>query len=213
MKIQGYRRENGKVGIRNHVAILPSSICASETAVRISNLVPGTVALPHQHGCCQVGADSEQTINTLIGLGSNPNVAKVLVVGLGCEGAEPLRISEEIKKTGKEVQMITIQNCGGTLKTIEEGARIARKMITKVAMLKKEEIDISELTLAIECGGTDTTSGLCANPAVGTASDILLSHGGTAMLSETTELIGAEHVLANRAVSSEVKEQKIELCL
>jgi altronate dehydratase large subunit len=211
MKIQGYRRENGKVGIRNHVAILPSSICASETAVRISNLVPGTVALPHQHGCCQVGADSEQTINTLIGLGSNPNVAKVLVVGLGCEGAEPLRISEEIKKTGKEVQMITIQNCGGTLKTIEEGARIARKMITKVAMLKKEEIDISELTLAIECGGTDTTSGLCANPAVGTASDILLSHGGTAMLSETTELIGAEHVLANRAVSSEVKDKLLEI--
>lgn len=211
MKIMGYKRENGKVGIRNHIAILPTSVCASETAVRISNLVDGTVALPHQHGCCQVGADHDQTVRTLIGLGSNPNVAAVLVVGLGCEGAEPTIVASEIKKTGKPVEMITIQGCGGTLKTIETGARIARKMAQEIINIPREEVDISELILGIECGGTDTTSGIAANPAAGVASDTLIANGGTAMLSETTELIGAEHVLAKRAINQKVADDLIHI--
>ncbi|GAB6099225.1 UxaA family hydrolase [Halanaerocella petrolearia] len=207
MKIQGYKRENGKVGIRNHLLILPTSVCSSETAVRIAEHISEAVALPHQHGCCQVGADADQTVDTLVGLGKNPNVASVLVVGLGCEGAEPSEVAERIKETGKPVKKITIQECGGTLKAIEEGTRIAREFANEIALMEKEEVDISKITLAIECGGTDSTSGIAANPAVGGASDKLIELGGTAMLSETTELIGAEHVLAKRAVNEEVEEK------
>ncbi len=204
MKIKGYRRANGTVGIRNHLVILPSSVCASETAVRIAEHIKEAVALPHQHGCCQVGADHDQTVNTLIGLGKNPNVGAVLVVGLGCEGAEPHFIAEKIAETNKPVQKITIQECGGTLKAIEVGTRIARQMANELVQIEREEVDLSELVLAIECGGTDATSGIAANPAVGVASDLLIAEGGTAMLSETTELIGAEHILARRAVTEEV---------
>ncbi|WP_227762201.1 UxaA family hydrolase [Zhaonella formicivorans] len=211
MKFLGYRRGNGQVGIRNHVIILPSTVCASETAVKIAAQVGGTVALPHQHGCCQIGADHEQTVRTLIGLGKNPNVAACLVVGLGCEGVPAKEVAEAIASTGKPTEVITIQECRGTLRTIEQGVRIARKMVQEVATYQREEIDVSELVLGIECGGSDATSGIAANPAVGHASDLLLAAGGTAMLSETTELIGAEHVLARRAVTPEVGEKLLEI--
>ena len=211
MKICGYKRENGTYGIRNHLAIIPTSVCSSDTAVKISNLIEGSVALPHQHGCCQIGADYRQTLRTLIGIGSNPNVGAVLVVGLGCEGIRPEEVAEEIKKTGKIVDMITIQSCGGTLKTIETGVRIATEMAQKLSMQIQEEFDINELTLGIECGGSDTTSGIAANPAVGAASDLLIENGGTSMLSETTEFIGAEHILASRAVNKRVADRIFEI--
>ncbi|MCK8818040.1 UxaA family hydrolase [Natroniella sulfidigena] len=210
MKIKAYRRENGEVGIRKHLVILPTSVCASETAVRIAEHITEAIPLPHQHGCCQVGADADQTVDTLVGLGKNPNVAAVLVVGLGCEGAEPAEVADRIAQTGKAVEKITIQDCGGTLKAIEEGTRIARDLANDVVLMEKEEVDISEITLAIECGGTDATSGIAANPAVGGASDKLIELGGTSMLSETTELIGAEHVLAKRAASEEVADQLLK---
>ncbi|AZO93487.1 UxaA family hydrolase [Halocella sp. SP3-1] len=211
MKIKGYRRENGKVGIRNRLIVLPTSVCASETAVRIAEHIEEAVALPHQHGCCQIGADHEQTVNTLVGLGKNPNVGAVLVIGLGCEGAEPGDIAERIAETGKTVAKITIQECGGTLKAIEKGTRIVRDLANDLVLMEKEEVDLSEITLAIECGGTDATSGIAANPAVGGVSDKLIKLGGTAMLSETTELIGAEHILAERAINEKVREKLLNI--
>jgi altronate dehydratase large subunit len=120
-------------------------------------------------------------------------------------------VAEAIASTGKPTEVITIQECRGTLRTIEQGVRIARKMVQEVATYQREEIDVSELVLGIECGGSDATSGIAANPAVGHASDLLLAAGGTAMLSETTELIGAEHVLARRAVTPEVGEKLLEI--
>lgn len=191
--------------------ILPTAVCASETAVRIAALVSGTVALPHQHGCCQIGADHEQTVRTLVGMGRNPNVFACLVVGLGCEGVPAREVAERIAETGKPVDMLNIQDCGGTLKTIAAGAVIAGEMARRAAMEERTAVDLSELVLGIECGGTDATSGLAANPAVGRASDLLLEAGGTAMLSETTELIGAEHVLARRCVSPGVAEQLVAM--
>lgn len=211
MKILGYKRENGTFGIRNHIVILPTSICSSETAVKISNLVDGTVALPHQHGCCQMGEDYRQTLRTLIGLGSNPNVGGVLVIGLGCEGIRPEKVAEEIRKSGKMVEIITIQGCGGTLNTISIGTKIAREMVQKSSLLPKEEFEISELTLGLECGGSDPTSGIAGNPALGVVSDMLIEKGGTSILSETTELIGAEHILAKRAVNKEVADRIFEI--
>lgn len=211
MKIQGYVRPDGKVGIRNHIAVIPCSVCASEVAMRIAASVEGAVALPNQHGCCQIGADLELTARTLIGLGKNPNVAAALVVGLGCEGVPAEKVAKEIAATGKKVEYIIIQDCGGTLKAEEKGTRIVRQFAQEVAELKREEVDISNLILAVECGGSDTTSGLASNPVAGYVSDKLIELGGTSMFSETTEIIGAEHLLAKRAVSKEVGDKLIQI--
>jgi altronate dehydratase large subunit len=211
MKIQGYRRANGQFGIRNHLLILPTSVCATTVAFNIAAQVPGAVALPNQHGCCQIGVDYEQTLRTLIGIGKNPNVAAVLVVGLGCEGIPINETASEISETGKPVQAIIIQENGGTLKTTALGIQIASEMSRRISLLKVEEASLSELSLGIECGGSDFTSGLASNPAVGTASDLLVNAGGTAMLSETTEFIGAEHVLAKRAKSVEIAQKLIHI--
>ncbi|ABB15509.1 UxaA family hydrolase [Carboxydothermus hydrogenoformans] len=211
MKIKGFVRPDGKVGIRNHVLIIPSSVCASEVAMRIASHVNGAVALANQHGCCQIGADLELVTKTLIGLGKNPNVAAVLVVGLGCEGVPTEKVADEISKTGKKVEYIIIQDCGGTLKAEEIGTRLARQMAQEVSLLKREEVDITNLILAVECGGSDTTSGLASNPVAGYVSDKLIELGGTSMFSETTEIIGAEHLLAKRAVSKEVAQKLLEI--
>lgn len=211
MKIQGYRRPNGQLGIRNHLLILPTSVCATTVAFNIAAQVPGAIALPNQHGCCQLGADYEQTLRTLIGLGKNPNVAAVLVVGLGCEGIPIQETADEISKTGKPVQAIIIQENSGTLKTTALGIQIASEMARSISLLKSEEAPLSELCLGIECGGSDFTSGLASNPAVGTASDLLVRAGGKSMLSETTEFIGAEHVLAKRAKSPEIAQKLIQI--
>lgn len=211
MEIQGYRRPNGQLGIRNHLLILPTSVCATTVAFNIAAQVPGAIALPNQHGCCQLGADYEQTLRTLIGLGKNPNVAAVLVVGLGCEGIPIQETADEISKTGKPVQAIITQENGGTLKTTALGIQLASDMARRIALLKPEEASLSELCLGIECGGSDFTSGLASNPAVGTASDLLVRAGGTSMLSETTEFIGAEHVLAKRAKSPTIAQKLIKI--
>ncbi|AGA69705.1 altronate dehydratase [Desulfitobacterium dichloroeliminans LMG P-21439] len=211
MNIFGYRRSDGQFGIRNHLLILPTSVCSTTVAFNIAAQVPGAVAIPNQHGCCQVGADYTQTLRTLIGLGKNPNVGAVLVVGLGCEGIPIQETAAEIAKSGKPVQVIIIQEHGGTLKTTALGVQIASQMARSITLLKPVEAPLSELSLGIECGGSDFTSGLASNPAVGTASDLLVKAGGTAMLSETTEFIGAEHVLAKRAISPEVAQKLMEI--
>ena len=207
MKLMGYKRENGTFGIRNHLLILPTSVCSSETAQRIAALVPGAVAIPHQHGCCQVGADYLQTVNTLVGFGKNPNVGAVLVVSLGCEGIQPEVVADQIRESKKPVETVIIQECGGTLGCIAKGAEIAAKMARELSVQNKVAFDISELVLGLECGGSDPTSGIAGNPSVGAASDQLIQLGGTSILSETTELIGAEHLVAARCVTKEMGDK------
>ncbi|MDD4844387.1 MAG: UxaA family hydrolase [Anaerotignum sp.] len=197
MKLMGYPRENGTYGIRNHILIIPASVCAVEVAKRIAEKV-GAISLPHQHGCCQMGDDFRQTVRTLIGFGCNPNVGAVLVVGLGCEGIQPSQIAEEVKKSGKPVEAITIQACGGTTKTVAQGILIASKFAKAISLAQKVPFSINHLILGMECGGSDPTSGIVANPAIGIASDQLVLLGGSSILSETTEVIGAEHILAER---------------
>lgn len=211
MKFKGYLRPDGKVGIRNYLAVIPASVCAATVAFNIASEIPQAVALPNQHGCCQLGDDHEQTVRTLIGLGKNPNVGAVLVIGLGCEGVSASEAANEIASTGKNVASLIIQDCGGTLSTTAEGIRIARQMATELAQMKTKEFPVKELCLAVECGGSDFTSGLASNPAVGTASDLLLDAGGTSILSETTEFIGAEHILAKRAKSPELGQRIIQM--
>ncbi|HHV65809.1 MAG TPA: UxaA family hydrolase [Peptococcaceae bacterium] len=211
MKFYGYPRQNGKVGIRNYLAIIPTSVCATTVAFNIASQVPQAVALPNQHGCCQLGADLEQTVNTLIGLGKNPNVGAVLVVGLGCEGVSATQVVEEIATSGKSTESIIIQECGGTLQASARGIQIASKMARELSLLPKREFPVSNLCLALECGGSDFTSGLASNPAVGVASDLLLEAGGTSILSETTEFIGAEHILAKRGKSPAISQKIINI--
>jgi len=211
MKIQGYVRPDGKAGIRNHILVIPCVVCASEVATRIANSVEGAVVLPNQHGCGQIGVDLEVTERTLIGLGKNPNVAAVLVVALGCEAVRAERVADRIAVTGKPVEIISIQESGGTLKAIERGTRIVREFAQEVAKVKREEVDISDIILAIECGSSDTTSGLVANPVAGYVADKLIDLGGTVIFSETPETIGAEHILAKRAVSKEVANKLLEV--
>lgn len=211
MNLKGFKRKNGTYGIRNHLAIIPTSVCSSETALKISALVPGSVALPHQHGCCQVGEDYKQTLRTLIGLGANPNVGAVLVVALGCEGIQPQAVAEEIAKTGKPVETIIIQESGGTLGAIQKGAVVASRMARELSAQERVAFPIEKLILGLECGGSDPTSGIASNPAAGAASDLLIQAGGTSILSETTELIGAEHILAGRCVDSSVSERLLAI--
>ncbi|MFC0561665.1 UxaA family hydrolase [Halalkalibacter alkalisediminis] len=207
----GYRRSDGKVGVRNHVLILPTITCATQTAKQITELVHGTVSFIHQHGCAQVGVDYEQTFRTYVGMGKNPNVYGVVVLGLGCETHQAKSVAGEIAKSGKPVITVSIQEHGGTLDAIAEGAKAATKLVQEASMQMKEWCDFSELIIGTECGGSDACSGLSANPAVGAVSDMIVEFGGTSILAETTELIGAEHLLANRAKNDQVAKRVYEV--
>ena len=204
MMLKGYARPDGTYGVRNHLLIIPTSVCAGETASRIAALVPGAVAIPHQHGCCEVGDDYEQTVRTLIGFGRNPNVGAALVVGLGCEGIQADVVADAVAKTGKRVERIIIQEHGGTLGAIQEGARLASEMARELSAAERTEFDMSRLILGLECGGSDPTSGIASNPVMGACSDLLIAQGGVSILSESAEMIGAEHLMAARAMNPQV---------
>lgn len=206
----GYRRENGAYGVRNHIAVIPSVFCAAKVAERIAQNVPGALAFRHPVGCSQVGEDLEVTARTLIGIGRNPNYAGVLVVGLGCERFSPQELAEGIAPTGKMLETVVIQKEGDTLKAIDAGSRIARSMMQAASLEKRAEAPLSALMIGTNCGGSDMTSGLVANPALGIASDMLVAGGGSSILSELTELIGTEHILARRAVSEVVAKDIID---
>ncbi|MDR3563443.1 MAG: UxaA family hydrolase [Negativicutes bacterium] len=207
MKFMGYRRPNGTVGIRNYVAVLPSVFCANSTAKAIAKQVEGAIALRHPVGCTQVGLDFEITARTLIAMGNHPNIAAVVVVGLGCERFKPEELYEGIKASGKPVVKLVIQEEGGTTNTIKKGVAAAKEFARQAANMKRVECDLSELMVATKCGGTDATSGLAANPTVGEACDLLVAQGGSAILSELNELLSTEDMLARRAVNEEVAKK------
>ena len=207
MNFQGYRRPDGKSGTRNVVVVIPSVGCSQGTAQSIAQGLKGVIYLPNIFGCGQMGQDRTLVRGTLVGFGTNPNVFAALVVGLGCEELTPEEIAKGIIPSGRRVEVITIQEAGGTRKTIGLGRKIVREMLADASRLNRESIPLSELILGTECGGSDYTSGLASNPAVGTACDLLAAEGGTVILSETPELIGAEHLLAKRARTPEIAQQ------
>jgi altronate dehydratase large subunit len=212
MKINAYKRPDGKYGIRNKVLILPTVGCSNETARLIAQQVNGTVSITNRKGCGQIGTGIQIMRRTLVGLSVNPNIYGTIIVGLGCETTQPYKLREEIEKlSNKPIEVITIQEEGGTLKTIEKGVKLARKMVEDMSRQKREEVDISNIILATNCGGSDATSGLSANPALGHCSDVLVKEGGTVLLGETTELIGTEHILASRAKGEKVKNNILNI--
>jgi len=198
----GYLRQDGSVGVRNHLLVIAPIDCSFEPAKKIAAQVEGAVAVTQYHGC---GNDSV-LVHNLVGTGLNPNVAAVLVIGLGCETLTADIVADGIRPSGKPVERLVIQEEGGTLRTQEKAVHILRRWAQEVAGLRPEPFPMSRLTLAVECGGSDATSGLAANPAVGVACDRLIDEGGTVIFSEPQEMIGTQHILARRAVSKQAAD-------
>ncbi len=207
----GYRRPDGRYGARNLVAIIPSVTCANDVAQAIVRQVGGTVAYLHHQGCCQLPPDLERVTDTLISLGRGPNVAAVLIVSLGCEGTDHARMYDELRATGKPVEIIRIQELGGVSKAIREGTDIARRMVIAASGLQRERADLSNVVMAIKCGASDTTSGIASNCVIGAVADRLVDLGATVVFGETTEFIGGEHLLARRAVDERVAHRIYEI--
>lgn len=197
---QGYVRENGKVGSRNFVGVVPSVICATDVAQAICRQVAGTVGCFHHQGCCQLPTDLKRVTDTLISLGCSPNVGAVLIVSLGCEGTDTQRLYQEISSTGKPVELIEIQELGGMSRAIQRGTDLAQALAQKISGLQREAVDISNVVMGIKCGASDTTSGMASNCVIGYVADKLVDFGATVVFGETTEFIGGEHILAQRAV-------------
>ncbi len=210
MTFQGYHRPNGTVGVRNHVLVLPSVMCANHVVDRIGRALPDAITVQHPTGCSQIGADFEQTKRTMAGFAANPNVASVLVVGLGCETNESKALAQEIAARGQRVEVIGIQESDGTNNTIARGIEIARELLGEAERHRRRSAGFEHLIVGTECGGSDTFSGITANPALGHASDRIVAEGGTVILAELPELVGAEHLLAERA-TPEVSAQLYEL--
>ncbi len=200
---QGYRRPDGKFGSRNLVAVIPSVICANDVAQAICRQVQGTIGYFHHQGCCQLPSDLKRVTQVLLNLGLSPNVGAALIVSLGCEGTDHQRIYEEIKASGKPVEIIHIQELGGTSRAIQAGIDAAQSLVMQISGQQRETADISNVIMAIKCGGSDTTSGMASNCVVGYVADKLVDLGATVIFGETTEFLGGEHILAKRAVGGE----------
>lgn len=205
MQFMGYRRENGAFGIRNNVAILAVMDNVNGIVKHLESLVKGTVAVPVWYGRGQFGADDTLFRGTQAGLGKNPNVHSVLVVSLEQVSAETVAAS--IAESGKRVEHISVQDVGGTVEAIAQGMRHLMSMVGEASAQRAEPAPLSELVLGVECGGTDTTSGVAANPAIGHVADRVVEAGGTVYLSETSEWMGAEQMLAKRAPDPKVQEE------
>lgn len=213
MQFMGYKRKDGRAGIRNHVLVLPACACGSESSRIVASQVRGAVNIVFNTGCSDVAANTAMSQKVLTGFACNPNVYGVVIIGLGCETVPHRELREKIEKmTSKPVVSFGIQEEGGTLKTIEKAVRATRDLAAQAALVQKEPCDISELLLGIECGGSDATSGIASNPATGECSDLLVDLGASTMMSETIEYIGGEHVLAKRGATKEIHNQIIQIC-
>jgi len=199
----GYKRPDGRVGVRNHVLVVPTVICSSVVAERVAAAVaPVGAALPHTAGCGQLGPDMRVTHETLAAYCDHPNVGAVIVVALGCEQVVAQHLADAARRAGKATAVLAIQNEGGTVRTTEVAIEVARKFADTLRSAPREWCDASALTLCVKCGGSDYTSGLASNPALGRVTDRLIDVGGSAVLGEIAEIMGAEHLLAARATDS-----------
>jgi (2R)-sulfolactate sulfo-lyase subunit beta len=203
-ELTGYRRADGRVGIRNHVIVLAVDDLSNAAVEGIARLVPGLLAIPHAYGRLQFGEDLELTFRTLIGTGANPNVAAAVVVGI--EPTWTDRVADGIAATGKPVARLSIER-HGDLAVIAEGARLGARLLQDASELTRESVSRAEVMLSIKCGESDTTSGLGANPTVSEVVDRTVGADGTVLFGETTELTGGEHLIAARCIDDEVRSK------
>jgi altronate hydrolase len=216
---QGIVRKDGRVGTRNYIGVLTSVNCSATVARRIADAfsdaslpkgVDGVVAFTHQGGCggSSLSTDVELLQRTLAGYARHPNFAAILIVGLGCEANQiPDWLQKSELETGTTLRAMTIQEAGGTGRAIEAGIEIVRELVDEASKVERQTVPASFLTVGLQCGGSDGWSGVTANPALGKAVDLLVAHGGSAMLSETPEIWGAEHLLLRRAASQDVADK------
>ena len=201
MKILGYARPDGRIGIRNKVSIIYTTDCSRYVAQKLKLLFPeGTQIFGYPGGC----AFADGPVNKLVALGTHANSAGALIVGLGCEGTDAYKIADTIAQTDRPVEALKINEAGGDLRLIELGSRVLVELIQKASMTERAEMTPADLVVGAECGGSDATSGLASNPLTGAAGDRLIEAGGTYMHEEVSELMGCADVLAARAVNGEV---------
>ena len=203
-RFHGYRRENGRVGVRNYVIILPVDDLSNSACEAVANNIKGTLAIPHPYGRLQFGADLELHFRTLIGTGANPNVAAVVVIGI--EDGWAKRIADGIAKTGKPVTFFGIEGHGDH-ETIRRASKVAKEYLQWASERTKEECQLADLWVSTKCGESDTTSGCGSNPTVGNAFDKLEQFGVTMCFGETTEITGGENIVADRCATPQVREQ------
>ncbi len=202
--LTGWRREDGRVGIRNHVLLIPVDDISNAAVLGVENVVRGTLAIPHPYGRLQFGADLDLTFETLIGYGRNPNVAAAVVVGIEPNWSN--HIAERIAETGKPVEAFSIERTGD-LQTIADASRVAQRFVQQATELPRVPVEWSEILVSTKCGESDTTSGLASNPTVGRVFDRLEALGATMIFGETTEVTGAEDKIVERCATPEVAAQ------
>jgi (2R)-sulfolactate sulfo-lyase subunit beta len=207
-QLYGYRRENGKVGIRNHVIILPVDDISNAACEAVANQIKGTMALPHAYGRLQYGPDLDLHFRTMIGTGSNPNVAAVVVIGI--EENWSKKIAEGIAETGKPVSYFSIEG-NGDLETVRAASWKAKEYVQWASEIQKEPIEWKDLTVSIKCGESDTTTGLGSCPTVSQAVDRLVESGATVFFGETSELTGGEHLIRDRMATPELKKRFMDV--
>ena len=213
MDFLGFQRTDGSVGIRNHVAVISSGRCANEITATIADTVNGAVPVLHTHPCARLKEDNEWALRVLAGMGSNPNVAAAIVVGIGCENPPPQKIADGIAKSKKPVEVLTIMESDGFQDLLDSGRKIAHRMVSEASQIQRKPFPLSYLTLGVKCGGSSAISGIAGNSVTGRVCDQLIAEGGTIIFSETTEVIGATHLLAKRAINNDVAkrlEQAVE---
>lgn len=203
----GFRRENGRVGIRNHVVILPLDDLSNAACEKVANNIDGCLALPHAYGRLQFGEDLDLHFRTLIGTGSNPNVAAVIVIGI--EPKWTGRVVDGIAKTGKPVEGFAIEG-HGEIKIVADASRKAMEMVQKATEIQRESCEMSELWVSTKCGESDTTSGLASNPTVGNLIDKMDAIGAYTCFGETSELTGAEEICATRGATPEIGKKFLD---
>ena len=213
MEFLGYSRKDGLAGTRNYIGVISNGVCTSDAANWIAKEVEGCVPFTHRENCSLVSPDKEVVTRTLINLGRNPNLAGVLTVSAGCEnpGIDPNTIADGIAESGKPVDVCMLHQPGGIRSAISQGMNIAQKMASDASRIKREPVSILQLRHGVECGGSTPISGIVTNATQGTALDFVIENGGSGGFSETPEVIGAEHVIAARAVNDEVKRKMLKV--
>jgi altronate dehydratase large subunit len=208
----GYPRADGRVGTRNHVLVVPTVICSAVVAERIAaSIAPVGAALPHLAGCGQLGPDMHLTHDTLGAYVRHPNVGAVIVVALGCEQVVAQQLADAARQGGRAAHIVSIQGEGGTVRATARGVDIARELAASLARVERVRVPASSLVLSVKCGGSDYTSGLASNPVVGRVADRLVELGGSVVLGEIAEIMGAEHLLAARASKPAIGAQLLRV--
>ena len=201
MEFKGYERPNGQVGVRNTVLVIAVCDCGEPAAQQMVKGIEGAVAVTQYHGCIAI-----EVVPVLVGAAINPNVYGTVLVAMGCEGLRAELIAEQIAVSGKPIEIVNIQAIGTTRSAIAKGREIVQRMVSEAEKQQRKPFDISKLAMAVKCGGSDATSGIAANPAIGVMSDMMVDAGARVVMIEPIEAIGAEEELAARAINDQVRK-------